>query len=199
MAEDEGNVAADFGAEPDERRKRHPVAVFFHLAFRVGALVAYLFLSIFGVSTITQFLIVVLLSAFDFWTVKNVTGRLLVGLRWWNKVDEDGKSDWVFESRKDGRQPLLSESRIFWGSLFICPVLWLLFSVIALLPPSTSATSFMISLVGLCFTGSNLYGYVRCAQGKTSLRAAATQYLGRRVLEETLASKTAAQSTTASA
>lgn len=27
-------------------------------------------------------------------------GRLLVGLRWWNHVDEDGKSQWVFESRK---------------------------------------------------------------------------------------------------
>ena len=36
----------------------------------------------------------------DFWTVKNVTGRLLVGLRWWNHVDEDGKSHWVFENRK---------------------------------------------------------------------------------------------------
>lgn len=31
---------------------------------------------------------------------QNVSGRLLVGLRWWNQVDEDGKSQWVFESRK---------------------------------------------------------------------------------------------------
>lgn len=54
----------------------------------------------------------------DFWTVKNITGsfksynfvlmlnmlimtgRLLVGLRWWNHVDEDGKSHWIYESRK---------------------------------------------------------------------------------------------------
>ena len=43
---------------------------------------------------------VVLLLAADFWTVKNVTGRLLVGLRWWNKVNEDGSTEWVFESRK---------------------------------------------------------------------------------------------------
>ena len=46
------------------------------------------------------FLTIVLLLALDFWTVKNVTGRLLVGLRWWNKVDEDGTSTWMFESRK---------------------------------------------------------------------------------------------------
>lgn len=31
---------------------------------------------------------------------QNVTGRLMVGLRWWNHIDEDGKSHWVFESRK---------------------------------------------------------------------------------------------------
>lgn len=35
--------------------------------------------------------------------LQNVSGRLLVGLRWWNQVDEDGKSRWVFESRKVSR------------------------------------------------------------------------------------------------
>lgn len=34
-----------------------------------------------------------------FFMYKNVTGRLLVGLRWWNQVDEDGHSHWMFESR----------------------------------------------------------------------------------------------------
>lgn len=43
---------------------------------------------------------VVMFLSMDFWTVKNVTGRLMVGLRWWNYVDEDGVSHWVFESRK---------------------------------------------------------------------------------------------------
>ena len=51
---------------------------------------------------IELFLVIILLLAFDFWTVKNVTGRLMVGLRWWNKVEEDGTSQWVFESRKVG-------------------------------------------------------------------------------------------------
>ncbi|GBP74739.1 Uncharacterized Golgi apparatus membrane protein-like protein CG5021 [Eumeta japonica] len=27
-------------------------------------------------------------------------GRLLVGLRWWNYVDDDGKSHWVFEAKQ---------------------------------------------------------------------------------------------------
>lgn len=32
-------------------------------------------------------------------TLQNVSGRTLVGLRFWNQVDEDGESYWVFESR----------------------------------------------------------------------------------------------------
>ena len=52
---------------------------------------------------IELFLTIILLLAFDFWTVKNVTGRLMVGLRWWNKVEEDGTSTWQFESKKGWR------------------------------------------------------------------------------------------------
>ena len=81
---------------------RHPVAAFFHLLFRVLALVAYLICGLFSDSFITSFVTIVLLLSFDFWTVKNITGRILVGLRWWNYVDEDGKSQWIFESRKVG-------------------------------------------------------------------------------------------------
>jgi len=54
----------------------------------------------FSDSFITSFVCVVLLLSADFWTVKNITGRLLVGLRWWNYVDDDGKSHWVYEAKK---------------------------------------------------------------------------------------------------
>ena len=73
------------------------VACFFHLFFKGAALVFYLF-SFFD-SFITGFICCILLLAFDFWTVKNVSGRLLVGLRWWNEVKEDGTNVWVFESK----------------------------------------------------------------------------------------------------
>ena len=72
----------------------------FHLLFRVAAIIAYLLCGWLSDSFITNFVVIVLLLSFDFWTVKNVTGRLLVGLRWWNYVDEDGNSHWVFESKK---------------------------------------------------------------------------------------------------
>merc|ERR1711879_10426 len=48
----------------------------------------------------------------DFWTVKNVTGRLLVGLRWWHYVKEDGTNVWMFESSKNPINAV--EAVIFW-------------------------------------------------------------------------------------
>lgn len=42
-------------------------------------------------------MITVLLAALDFWVVKNVSGRILVGLRWWNEIDDNGESVWRFE------------------------------------------------------------------------------------------------------
>ncbi len=56
-------------------------------------------------SFITGFICCILLLAFDFWTVKNVSGRLLVGLRWWNEVKEDGTNVWVFESKPVNTTP----------------------------------------------------------------------------------------------
>ena len=68
---------------------------------QAAALFIYLFGGWFTDSFILHFVTCIILLAFDFWTVKNITGRLLVGLRWWSYVQEDGKSEWVFESLED--------------------------------------------------------------------------------------------------
>lgn len=51
------------------------------------------------------------LHSMDFWTVKNITGRLLVGLRWWNFVDEDGQNHWKYESAKVSQLVMMKD----WG------------------------------------------------------------------------------------
>lgn len=81
-------------------RIRHPVAILFHFLFRTAAIVMFIFSSLFFSSFITVFVCMIILLSMDFWTVKNITGRLMVGLRWWNHVDEDGKSNWVYENKK---------------------------------------------------------------------------------------------------
>lgn len=78
----------------------HPYVTIFHLLFRGAALLTYIFFGWFNDSFITTFVFVILLLSADFWTVKNITGRLLVGLRWWNYIDDNGESHWVYESKQ---------------------------------------------------------------------------------------------------
>lgn len=42
------------------------------------------------VADLDTYEIIIILHAFDFWTVKNITGRLLVGLRWWSEIGKEG-------------------------------------------------------------------------------------------------------------
>ena len=87
----------------------HPVACLFHLLFKACALFLYIFGgwfskdgsaegSVSGANFITVTVLCILLMAADFWVVKNITGRLLVGLRWWCQVEPSGENRWIFES-----------------------------------------------------------------------------------------------------
>uniref|UniRef100_A0A3Q3KU37 Golgi apparatus membrane protein TVP23 homolog n=1 Tax=Labrus bergylta TaxID=56723 RepID=A0A3Q3KU37_9LABR len=132
---------------------RHPLASFFHLFFRVIAIVTYLFCDLISENFASCFVLIITLLSFDFWSVKNVTGRLLVGLRWWNQIDEDGKSLWVFEAKKV-RFCHQYEARIFWLGLIICPLIWTFFFF-------TSLFSLKIKWL-FSLQVANLYGYLRC-------------------------------------
>ncbi|KAG7265825.1 hypothetical protein CRUP_020093 [Coryphaenoides rupestris] len=130
---------------------------------------------------------IILLLSCDFWTVKNITGRLMVGLRWWNQVDDNGENHWVFEARKRTakQQSGDSESRIFWLGLVVCPVLWVIFFFSTLI--SFKIKWLAVVIMGVVLQGANLYGYVRCkVGGKTSLKNMATNYLGRQFLKQTV-------------
>ena len=62
------------------------------------------YFQLFSSSFVTCFVFILLCLAADFWVVKNVTGRFLVGLRWRNNVDPStGESNWVYESRTPGK------------------------------------------------------------------------------------------------
>ncbi|DAZ92980.1 TPA: hypothetical protein N0F65_004355 [Lagenidium giganteum] len=142
------------------KNAKHPVAAFFHLLFKGLALMVYLFGGIFIDSYVFIFVLCILLLAFDFWTVKNVTGRLLVGLRWWNKINEDGTNEWIFESHEDmtGIDPL--DSRVFWTGLYVTPAIWTFLFIVAVLKFSIQWA--LIVVVALMLNGANILGYTKC-------------------------------------
>jgi hypothetical protein len=65
-------------------------------AWQFSALVLYMLTNTLGLDYVSVFVFCVLLLACDFWTVKNISGRLLVGLQWGTKLREDGATEWYF-------------------------------------------------------------------------------------------------------
>jgi len=73
--------AGGFGVVENRWRIKHPVVTFFHLLFRTLAIIAYLLCGWFSHSFIGSFVAIILLLSLDFWTVKNITGRIMAGQR----------------------------------------------------------------------------------------------------------------------
>ncbi|KAL4239486.1 Golgi apparatus membrane protein TVP23 B [Mactra antiquata] len=191
MMSTEDDVVLDFGEEEFDRNRilKHPVAVGFHLLFRVGALLAYLLCGWFSDSFITNFVVIILLLSMDFWTVKNISGRLLVGLRWWNYIDEEGHSKWMFESRKNRKGTVTAlESRIFWLSLVLCQILWIVFLFGTIF--TFKFKWLMVAVIGVIMNGSNLLGYIRCKWGtKQKMTTIARSFLTTQALKSMFSSR----------
>lgn len=102
----------------------------------------------------------VLLVSFDFWVTKNLTGRKLVGLRWWSQLTDDDEEEWVFESRNPKREPHSFNESIFWFSQFIFCLFWVVILLINFITLSLFwiGLGFFASLLGMI----NLYCYFKC-------------------------------------
>lgn len=180
------DVTLNFGEEDEidrQKKLKHPVTVFCHVAFRCLAVLMFILCGWFSTSFITNFIFIIILLSMDFWTVKNISGRLLVGLRWWNYVDDDGVSHWVYESRPKSQNKIkvsATEARLFWLSLIICQIIWIIFIFGTIF--KLDLKWFMVALVGVIMNGANLYGYIRCKYGsKTKLSSVATGFLGQQI------------------
>ena len=107
------------------------------------------------------FIITILCGVFDFWCVKNLTGRILVGLRWWSQVNADGTEEWRFEGLHEKKSGGM-DSFIFWTVLYLCPAGWIALIV-------ANALSLAISNITVCaaclvLSGTNLVGYIKCSK-----------------------------------
>jgi hypothetical protein len=100
-----------------------------------------------------------LLLAADFWVVKNITGRLLVGLRWWNKVEGE-TTTWIFESAQN-RQVNKFDSSVFWTVLYVTPLVWSGLLFIGIL--KFNLGWLIIVVMALSLSMANVYGYYKCS------------------------------------
>ncbi|TNY21640.1 DUF846-domain-containing protein [Rhodotorula diobovata] len=135
----------------------HPVALFFLYAFRCAAIATYLLCGFFVESYVFSTVLVVVLLSLDFWTVRNVSGRVLVGLRFWNQVDDDGTSFWVFESRSPEQPANAVDAKMFWIAMYSFPAAWILLLFVGLLKFNISFLP--IVMLALVFNVTNTVGY----------------------------------------
>lgn len=151
----------------------HPKVAFFHLLFKSLPLFLYLTSSVFAKHYTSWFIPCVLFLAADFWTTKNVSGRLMVGLRWWSETDEEGNNIWRFENRSMKDRSSESERfvptgsnisdvdyRIFWYSMYFNGLMWLFFLIWNVL--GLKLSNLLIIAIALSLQWSNIVGYWKC-------------------------------------
>ena len=144
------------------KNSAHPVPCFFHLCFKSAAILLYIFGGL-ASNFITVTVLCILLLAADFWVVKNITGRLLVGLRWWCQVEgEDGSQQrWIFESNPDANTNSF-DNWVFWTVIYVTPAIW---SALFLLGILKLEFGWLITVAfGVALSGANTYGYWMCSK-----------------------------------
>ena len=117
----------------------------------------------------------ILLLSTDFYYVKNIAGRRLVGLRWWNEsrsTDQNGDTVWVFESPSEDRVINATDARFFWTGVYAAPVLWVLLAVVAVIRFEFIWLSLVVIAVvlgvtnGVAFSRADKFGNVGSFAGR---------------------------------
>lgn len=100
-----------------------------------------------------MFILTLLLLSADFYYLKNIAGRRLVGLRWWNEVNTtSGDSHWVFESADPNVRTIsATDKRFFWLSMYLTPALWVGLAVLAIVR--------LVGVIWLSLVGEYLFYY----------------------------------------
>ena len=143
------------------KKSSHPPIALTTVGLKLAALFLYLFLDIIASDAFVM-IVVILLDAIDFWYTKNISGRLLVGLRWWNKYNPETQQDiWVFESKNEIKEANIDRNT-FWISLYGFTGAWLVLSIWECV--MLNFTWAFLCLISLAIAGVNTYGFFRCSK-----------------------------------
>lgn len=83
-----------------------------------------------------------------------------MGLRWWNRINEDGTNEWIFESHEDMTEIDPLDSQVFWGGLYGTPAVWVLLLIVAVLKFNVQWA--LIVVIAVMLSGANIVGYTKC-------------------------------------
>ncbi|GAB7364112.1 hypothetical protein MBLNU230_g4664t1 [Neophaeotheca triangularis] len=148
------------------RLSAHPITLVTFLSFRAASLLVYLLGLLFTSNFVLIFIITILLLAADFYYLKNIAGRRLVGLRWWNEVEAaSGDSHWVFESAPQPNEPggklvNATDKRFFWLAVYCQPASWVALAIVAVV--KFEFIWLTLVAIALVLTVTNTLAFSRC-------------------------------------
>ena len=141
-------------------RSSHPIACLFHIILKSLTFLCYLFLNLIIDNTPITFIIIILFTSIDFWATQNIIGRLLVGLRCRNLIQEDGTQTWIYENFDDNRMNNKVDSYVFWTGMIVMPILWGVFFIANFL---TFNLFWSLLVLTCCILSTvNLIEFIRC-------------------------------------
>ena len=144
------------------KKSRNPQVALVTVSLKLLAILFFLFFSIFTSNEAFVMITVVLLVAADFWYTKNISGRILVGLRWWNTFDQNTQENkWTFESKNEIKESNM-DRRTFWISLYGFAGIWVILFIWECI--RLNFTWAFLCLIALIISGTNVVGFFRCSK-----------------------------------
>lgn len=61
----------------------------------------------------------------DFWVLKNISGRLLVGLKWYIIIELDGSEIWKYETKNTESKASRIDYVVFWYFQILSLLFWI--------------------------------------------------------------------------
>ncbi len=108
--------------------------------------------------------------------------RLLVGLRWWSEIQDDGSEKWLFESKTNNFNPNNVDSAFFWTAQIAGSGVWVFFLALNILSFTPYWVTFIYNLMkekikdfkkfkrlllmvwAFCFVGLILWGFTNAEE-----------------------------------
>ena len=143
------------------KKSSNPLVALITVILKLSSIICFFLLSIFISNDALIMIIIILLGAADFWMTKNISGRILVGLRYWNEIKQDGSEVWVYENDNEKKKTSI-DTKIFWGSIYLTPCFWFLLIPVEFF--SFNIMNFLECVISFVLTFSNLYGYYKCSK-----------------------------------
>ena len=144
------------------KKSTYPMISLLTVLIKLASIISFFLFSIFLSNEAIIMFIVVLIGLCDLWMTKNISGRFLAGLRWYNLLKSETNTEiWVFEGKKENDSNMINRS-IFWYSLYINDIIWIVLFIWEFIRLRFDWS--FICLILIIFSFTNTYGFYKSSK-----------------------------------